>query len=593
MNKAIKTYTIKDIIILLSDVDNKISALQECSTEDFLSLNDHLRKYFKKAEIISNNSSEILDIIRGEDYYTILQKLNFLQDEIKLQIFLFEERIEKSINTYEKILTSLNLILVQLKNFSQNILILNLILTNLKLNITFSKSGNIIDTETDNIKQKISNLKLILQDYEISLANLKNLSGLTLSKLNDLKKRNFTNVDKIISNINACINIIKDKHEEAALKIPELKRITYDYTESFNKIVTNLQYHDIIRQRMEHVQLTHQKLISEFVNIKLDLYNPENYADLFVKMKDIVTLQVEQLINTNQQYQKAVDEITRKFMEIADDMSILISISLQFTGNRFGGNETYFKEVADKLNNVINLLNIFLNINTEFTNNAENINKLITENQNIVIKMVECFYSIKDAEQDILRKVNYNFGNDITILDIIQQLNNITINAQSNIENVKINYQQIIGMVNLSARQTEYQASRKNSITNFAKSISKIEDIIFLLRKSNEIVDTKIIDNTELGLNIASEIKSTTSQIKYYDLFEKIIFEIIDNLGKLINNINEDTLNIIRKSRHDNLENLKNSYTMHAQRQLHNKIINDNNNDNNKEITDEEEVTFF
>jgi len=589
MNNSVKNYKIKDIIILLSDVDNKINTLQECSSEDFLSLNDHLRKYFKKAEIISQNSSEILDIIRGEEYYVILQRLNFLQDEIKLQIFLFEERIEKSINTYEKILTNLNLLFVPLKNFNQNILMLNLILTNLKLNITFSKSGNIIDNESENIKHKISKLKTSLQEFEISLSNLKNLSGLTLSKLHDLKKRNFTNVDKIISNINSSISIVKDKHEEAALKIPELKRITYNYTESFNKIVTNLQYHDIIRQRMEHVQKTHQKLIGEFVNLDSTFDLKENQAELFVRMKDIVTLQVEQLINTNQQYQKAVDEITRKFMEIADDMSILISLSLQFTGNRFGGNETYFKEVATKLTTVISLLNTFLNINSEFTNNSETINSLISENESSVNNIVIEYYKIKDFEQEILKKVNLNFGNDIEILDILQQLNNITINAQSNIENVRINYEQIIGLIALSARQTEYQSSRKNSTSTFSKSIVKIEEIINLLHKSNELVDSKINNNSDLGLNISSEIKTTTSQIKYYDLFENIIFEIIDGLSKLLNNIDEDTLNIIRNSKRDNLENLKTDYTMQSQRTLHNKAVEDIN-DN---VDNEEDVTFF
>jgi len=584
-------YTIKDLILILSDVDNRINALQECSSEDFLSLNEHLKLYFKKAGIISENSSEILDIIRGEDYYKILQKLNYLQDEIKLQIFLFEERIEKSINTYEKILTNLNLLFVPLKNYSQNILMLNLILTNLKLNIAFSKSGNIIDTETDVIKHQISGLKRVLQDFDISLSKLKNKTNLTLSKLQDLKKRNFINVDKIISLISASIGIVKDKHEEAALKIPELKRITNNYIENFNKIVTNLQYHDIIRQRMEHVQKTHKRIIEELTQVK-DIEEKDYYkeAELFIKVKDIATLQVEQLVQTNQQYQKAVDEITRKFLEIADDMSILISLCLQFTGNRFGGNETYFKEVAVKLTNVNELLNSFLNINSEFISNKEVISDLITEKHQTLNDIVADFYKIKDNEQKILRKVNLNFSNDTEILDIIQQLNNITINAQSNIENVKINYEQIINLSYLSNKNTEYQSNKKSAISNFSKSVEKIVDIIDILNQSNSIVDKKINNNTELGLNISNEIKTTTSQIKYYDLFENIVIEIVEGLGQLLCNIDEDTLNFIRKSKKENLELLEKDYTMKEQRDIHNKIINENFNDIKQ---DEEDITFF
>lgn len=585
-----KNYSLKDMIIVLSDVDNKINTLQECSSEDFLSLNEHLRIYFKQAGIISQNSSDILDIIRGEDYYKINQKLNFLQDEIKLQIFLFEERIEKNINTYEKILTNLNLLFVPLKNYSQNILMLNLILTNLKLNITFTKSDNIIDKETEEIKKQINILKPVLQDFEINLSKLKNLTSLTLSKLHDLKKRNLINVDKIITNISSSIGIIKDKHEEAALKIPELKRITNSYLESFNKIVTNLQYHDIIRQKMEHVQNAHKKIIIELKQ-KKDDENIEFHqeAEMLIKIKDIATLQVEQLVQTNQQYQQAVDEITRKFLEIADDMSILISLCLQFTGNRFGGSETYFKEVSKKLINVNDLLNNFLTINSEFNENTESITNLIYEKNDSLNKIVDDFYKIKESEQIILKKTNLHFSSDNEILDIIQQLNNITINAQSNIENIKLSYEQIKNLNNLSTRTPGYHTNRKTSINNFAKSVQKIEDIIKMLNDNNEVVDKMISKNSEFGFNISSEIKTTTSQIKYYDLFEKIIIEIVEDLSKLHSNIDETTLNIIRKSKKENLAYLENEYTMKEQREIHNKVVEKN----SEIIEDDTDITFF
>ena len=55
--------SIKEIILVFSDIDVKITALNECSAEDFLSLNNYLKKFYKDAKVISNQTEQIYDII--------------------------------------------------------------------------------------------------------------------------------------------------------------------------------------------------------------------------------------------------------------------------------------------------------------------------------------------------------------------------------------------------------------------------------------------------------------------------------------------------------------------------------------------------
>ena len=45
--------SIKEIILVFSDIDVKITALTECSAEDFLSLNNYLKKFYQDAKVIS------------------------------------------------------------------------------------------------------------------------------------------------------------------------------------------------------------------------------------------------------------------------------------------------------------------------------------------------------------------------------------------------------------------------------------------------------------------------------------------------------------------------------------------------------------
>lgn len=129
--------SIKDIILVFSDIDVKITALNECSAEDFLSLNTNLKKFYKDAKVISDQTGQIYDIIAGDEHKKFFEELLGLQESLNNRINMLKNKILKSIRGLEKMLTSLNLVFVPLKNFNLNILTLNFLLVNLKLNIAY------------------------------------------------------------------------------------------------------------------------------------------------------------------------------------------------------------------------------------------------------------------------------------------------------------------------------------------------------------------------------------------------------------------------------------------------------------------------
>ena len=61
--------SIKEIILVFSDIDVKITALTECSAEDFLSLNNYLKKFYQDAKVISGQTEQS-DKARGMGIYS-------------------------------------------------------------------------------------------------------------------------------------------------------------------------------------------------------------------------------------------------------------------------------------------------------------------------------------------------------------------------------------------------------------------------------------------------------------------------------------------------------------------------------------------
>ena len=101
--------SIKEIILVFSDIDVKITALTECSAEDFLSLNNYLKKFYQDAKVISGQTEQIYDIIAGNQHDKFFEELLNVQYSLNSRINMFKNKILKSIRGLEKMLTLVQL----------------------------------------------------------------------------------------------------------------------------------------------------------------------------------------------------------------------------------------------------------------------------------------------------------------------------------------------------------------------------------------------------------------------------------------------------------------------------------------------------
>ena len=408
--------SIKEIILVFSDIDVKITALNECSAEDFLSLNNYLKKFYKDAKVISDQTEQIYDIIAGDAHEKFFDELLGLQDSLNNKINMLKNKILKSIRGLEKMHTALNLVFVPLKNFNLNILTLNFLLVNLKLNVAYSDSTNI---------QKVSDLIDSITD--------------------EINKLKILDIDRVTGQINDSIIMLKNKQAVAAQKLPELTKRTQSYFDSVNKIITNLQYHDIIRQKMEHVQATHKNIIKELAAMDIKTNN-EGKMDLsesaqqFLQIRDIAGIQVAQLINTNKEYQKAFAVIMRKFWDISEDMSVISQLSNEFVGNN-DLTDCYFKDVEDHLKGTTSVLKRLIAANEDFGNEINTISQTIEE-KNEKIKEIQTVHNLLE---DKISEVLSNFGPQVEergITRIVDEIRTLTDTISENLNDVILFFRQ-------------------------------------------------------------------------------------------------------------------------------------------------------
>lgn len=587
--KLITEYSIREIIKIFANIDDKIMSLHECSAEDFRNFNAQLKLFFKQAKKISENAQVIFDIIGGKDSRIIFNEFNSFHEKLKIHVDFFEKELSVSITTLSKILTNLNFMFVPFKNFSQNILTLKFLFTNMKLQATTEDNLKEQELEVAKIEELINHIKANYPAINEEMNCLKKSIKQTLNKLENINKRKEDNVETILSQIHYNINFLSSRHEEALIQIPKLTQKTEHCFNNISKIITSLQYQDIIRQKMENLQETYKELIKELNqmdgsdNDQIILFKQAKYA---AQIPYIAELQIAQLLQTNTEYQKAIQVITNKFLEVSEDMTTVAEMSQNIASNTHKSEETHFDQIREKLSDASYLIQEFTIANKDFTTEIDNIHSAVS-------KMIDNFSFILDLDtklQDLAIKLISTTSSNkkaTEISKISQQIKTITGDIRFNMSKTQILFDQTKVLIGDLHSSFAIESSIKESSENLA---NKVNTILHTIDSENQKIINILKENENLSAEISNKLKLSFEQVKYYDFFEKIIEEIITELNAIYKKLEFESVDAAKKSKAQDLKNIEEFYTTKSEREVHNVVV------GNEDILDDEnedEIEFF
>lgn len=574
LKSKLDDYTIKEIILTFSTIDDKIISLHNCSADDFLSFNAYLKKFHQRAKTISKNAQDILIHVTGKKTHVLHCDLDNFHVELNNHLKHFVNQIDSSFEILQKISNEMNLLFVPLKNLKQNFMTQRFLNTSLRLNLDYS---SIIDKDDmaqdiDKINKLVYQVKSIVPIIEDNLFQLNQEMKDVLSEIKEIKKINVNNVDSILEQVRSSIKLLTECHSKTADRLPNLTEKTENYFKNIDKIITNIQYHDIIRQKIEHIQKTHQHIIEQLNTLESDEQKNRKIKYLY-KIRDIAGLQIAQLIHINKQYQSAIQTITTNFFEISDDMSGISNMSQQFWGYSMKSNEIQFTEIENKLESAVETIRELFKTHHQFTFKIQTLFNGVQRNCKIFENIKNIITQYSALIEKVVGTINKsNSQNEANENRIVQQIEIIKDDIENTGRKLSEHFENSCEYSKkLYASSDNY--TRKNNIDEVYITLnSNIQTVLDTIRDNNQLV-LKILDqNSYLSAKIASEIKSSIQKVRYYDYFENVIEEIVVELSKIINKLKNSDKNDKQKKR-ENLKTLEKQYTSESQRNVHSKYI--------------------
>lgn len=591
-NISLSEASIKEIIILLSDIDVKITALNESSAKDFLTLNSNLKENFKLADKISANAKQLFEILAGKDRNYLLKKLDTFHTGLKFQIDGFTDNVIIGSKVIETVQSAFNSIYIPIKNFNQNLMTINFLLANLKLNLTYLKQEEQILEDAEILMGKIKSSKEIYDNFETKLNKVKVVSNSVQAFLSQLKEHQTVTLDTILEQVQSSVTVLSAKYQEASIQMPQLTKKTEDYFDNVSKIITNLQFHDIIRQKMEHVQDTHKEIIRELN--AFDFNDAEaslaEHTSKFLQIRDIAGVQVAQLIHTNQEYQDAIEKITVNFLEIGDDMKAVSEMCNEFSGHHPGRGGSHFREIESNLEKSVRLIDKFGSDGELFSNKIHSIVSAVGELKIDLFELLDQFEFIKKGLADIFNVLKPKQKKLPEIYKLGKQLSDISKSIREDLGIVSKHFtnaeDETVVMETLI--ENNFESTFKSNLQKFSEGIFSV---VKILNSDNSQVEEILKVNGEYGNQLAVDIQSSIEKVKYYDFFEQVIEEIILELNNIYLTIKSDSSTNVGEEAYS-LESLKQRYTMASQRTIHERVLNEEIDETGID-DDEDDIEFF
>ncbi len=572
--------SIREISSIFTKIDEQIIDLHNCSSEDFMGLHTDFKRYYTHSKQISENANEIFNSLSEESNRTLFLELQSLYKDLhRFQVESQQNRIIINQN-FNNITTLLEQLFIPIKNLKQNLSTYKFLIAN--INLSDFELSTQEQNDWDNIINQ--NNKIIDEYRDHCLLSEKHIFNLEAEIARSVKgfetyySSNSDDLDNLLNNIHYGIIFFAEKQEEVKRQIPELTTKTENNSQNISDIITNLQYQDIIRQKIEHIQLTHNKILSELQGLyNINSSDSSKETQLFQKIKDIASLQAAILVSANKEYQLAIEKITKNFLEIGDDMFGITSICKRLNNSQEDTDEVHLTGMLDRLNNSEQILANFIERSTSYHKQVKTVTLPLQKTVEGIANLLDSNKIYSKSTRNLISLSTQNTIHDINLKTTLNQINEVC----EDIQQFEIIIQEIFYKIGGNEKELITHINFYNDtfgknelVSNSAK---KINTIIIQLKEKSTRINFLLESNIKQSTITIGEIKESIKHIRYYDLFEKSITSIISELNEIHFKLKGKVYDESKRS--ENLSSLKDLYTMETEHEIHKRVASEKEDD--------------
>lgn len=548
---------------LLAQASRRLHEVSGSTESEFLAIGSQLHDFHGRAGEILQMSNEVVAQVTGEEVIGAIERLHEILRVMDEYLSHADHESEQGSSTFATILGHLDKVGQPLAGFKKINKSLSMLGISTKIeSARLGQSAAGFDTLANDVS------KLSVQVTEKSntiMGQKEQLSAAirqTLLKVVSVAAQQRGDTRSIIGKTNGSLSVLNDINSRCSSAATVISGVSAEVAQSIGEVVTSLQFHDISRQQIEHVQETLDQL-SE----RLTQAAGNEPRDLIADAGDLCELQAAQLEHARSELLGAVESIIGNLRAIVQQESHLSDRTRTIAGVADKVDSSFFADMEGDLSLVSDAL----------TQNAEENRNLTRAMSDVAGTVGKISYFVTDIE---------NIGQEIELIALNAQIKAARTGSEGAALGVLA--EAIQRLSHETRVHTTIVSETLRSITTFIDSLCKgvdedaadmeaevgtmvadLKQLLESLRLINENLVSLLGRMDREVQSLSSDIEAATGGITVHSTIGRVLAEVIELVNRVIAEVRVIIPAATGAARAERLREVAGRYTMHSERKIH------------------------
>ncbi|MFZ5452540.1 MAG: hypothetical protein ACOZF2_11855 [Thermodesulfobacteriota bacterium] len=535
--------------------------------EEFLTTGGYLQDFSSRAQAISEASAATAGMIGGPELHAAIAKLTHIFQQTQL----LEGECEKGTDILSDILPILDRIQSSIKGF-------------MKIVKTLAVLGNVIRVESarlgsmgtgfaalareinqlgGEIEDKYSNIFTKSQSVSFSL-------NYSLANVLNIKANQKDHLQIIIDKTMLSLASLTEKHNLSSATTKNISDNYQNVSRKISDIVISLQFHDITRQQIEHVE----KALDNIVSIFQEHFQKNGRQQQVLMLAGhICKIQEGQLTIARDKLTQAVGSIIDNLASIARDIMGISQQVQELAGDASREGSSFLAEMEDFLAAVTEALNLYGAARKDLTALMQAVVPAIDDMSNFLLDIERIEIAIERIALNACVQAAH-LGDQGAALGVLAEA------TQNLVGETRQQTRAVSGhlkSINAAARQLSLDrgVDEDQAEVDVAALVTDLGSVLKTLASLNENVISGLTQVDHQGKSLSADLTKAGGEITVHEYAREALDQVIGGLGELAEQFqthlpDKCELTVLGA---EGLESLKAQYTMVDERKVHEQIL--------------------
>lgn len=540
--------------------------------KDFLALGERLGNYSGRARELSNKAADIAKQTGGKAVTGITRELLAKLEEMNAICGLDKSR--KDLDDYREIENSIVLLTKQINEFKRIVRYLEILGISTRIeSARIGEAGAGFTTLASDVKGLaayiVDSSSEIVDKTEELLKQIVAAKSQT-QDMYEIQRECSENVFRVIRDDVDKLTQMTESGRELLQTVEEEARHT---AKNIGEAVSSMQFHDITRQQLEHVEQSLRDILSivnENGDSGIHMDKRDQYSEVVGWIKDVGRLQLSQTRNAKERFTEAVDKLKESLLQISENVASMSRHVQGVTAGKDTMGGSLLLDIEQSIDHVIQAM-------IDFARQGEGIGGIMAKVADTVGDMAEFVNNIEQVGNEIeLIAINAavkaaHTGKEGKALGVLaESIQSLSRETGEKTEAVSKVLQSITSLSG-TMRQSAASYMDKSQVEQMTESFRKMMDDLKALNTSMTEAFPEIDVESQ---SLSKEIRATTEKVNFHEL----VAQELDGFIEELQNSTDKAMAIVPHEgeghRPEKLRELLERYTMEMERLVHESLFN-------------------